>query len=283
MITERELRRRLLLKRTNQVLEALLEKKPESLPVTDDLKVSYNGVLAGLGDNEIWKHTLRIPQRQAFPDPDTDNCVFIGVCTNEVMTLPGYNFDDFVHAWFYALRIRLRGELICEIEEISCHSRAMGFETEAEDVSLPIVLFDTPIPMEERSTREELIETVNAYWNGVEKSISWDQVPVHPGARRCEMGHFTTDCKLTPASLQSNFKIPEFCWSIKHRRFPVVDVARGVVASYVSFYPAEGEIMSKGNGSGTMELFKVEGGMLRALYAHFALNAPLKSVWTDEE
>ena len=273
--------RRRMLEITTDYLDAMVRHSPQGLPLSEDVRCTYNSEVSAPGDNELWRRVRRIPQRQSFVDEQTGNVVFFGIVTNEVLSMPGVSADAVMAWWFYILRLKIEDGRITEIEEIAAPSRQRGFLVDIQEVPLPEMLFEVPIDPEDRMTREELVDVANCYWDGIENKIPYERLPVHPDARRCELGLFTTDNPQTPDSLKTNIALPGFTWDIRQRRFPVVDPKRGLVISAVSFRQKSPQLPT-GMGSAVMEIFRIEDGLMKFLYAFFLRGAPEKSPWVEE-
>lgn len=95
-------------------------------------------------------------------------------------------------------------------------------------LAAPNPYFEEVLPKESRSTREQLIAIADSYFEGLEKH-SGAAVQTAPKCRRFENGNQTS---LNP--LGNNWPCDEmddyvYMDKIKERRFPIVDVERGVV------------------------------------------------------
>ena len=70
--------------------EAVIQKKPELLPLAENVRATFNGVECAVGDNPMWKNTLVMPERQTFIDTVTGEMVLFGTTNNETVER---NFD----------------------------------------------------------------------------------------------------------------------------------------------------------------------------------------------
>lgn len=272
-MTNREKKRRVLLNITEIYLEALIDKKPENVPVSSKLKCKYNGEDVALGDSELWRNTLLIKERQTFIDPDSNQVVFFGIFTNvlqEQSQTQEFPIDVNLYALYYTATIRLKivDGLITQIEELASSSRLRNFPAEKRYIKLPEWQFKIPIPEEERSTKEELISIVDTYWDCAAKWQPAESFAAHPDAQRFEEGFRTTNHTY---SFRGDFKHnPGFRWDTPKsaRRYPVVDPSRGLIVSYCFMEGENNEIDDK-KGALIVEAFRIEDGALCYLMAFF--------------
>ena len=263
--------RHCLLQLLTQSTEALAFNEPDTLPLAAAVRVTANGVLqAGVGKSEVWGNIRRIPFRQAFVDPQSGSAIFMGVLTNT----PTRNAQRW---WFFNVRLKVEQRRITEIEEISFDG-TLG-NTPAASLRLPDRLWDTVLPVAERSTREQLFAVADAYFSAVSHETPYAQVPWHPECQRIELGTFTVNSELIAGSCGGEFRTPSMKWTVRNRRFYVADVERGVVVAVGNFttppdYP-------NNNGSVVFEVFKVQDGMIRHIEAFFRGNGQLHSGWGE--
>ncbi|WP_138296345.1 MULTISPECIES: hypothetical protein [unclassified Clostridium] len=272
-MTEQARRRRELVRMMEQYTEALIEKAPDALPLAANCRATYNGREIAVGDNKVWHNTLVIAQRQTFVDPVSGEMVFFGVMTNETVER-NQDFEIRTHvyaaSYHYTVRIKVVDGLITEIEELACNRRLRYFFSQIEEIKLPDLEFEIPIPEEERATREELIAIINAYWDALDRKEGWEQLPIHPDAQRYENGYRTTNHS---HSFRGDFKHnPPFRWPTpaSTRSFPVVDPTRGLVVSECML-EGGGNIADGGRGMMIVEAFKIKDGAICHLIAHFPL------------
>ena len=224
-------------------LECLIEKNTDRLPLAGEYRATYNGIEGKVGDNELWHNVLVIQKRQTFLDSETGGIVFVGVASNEVRERRElFPIDDYLTYKCFAFSIRLKVEngFISEIEELAKTGRSRYFFCLPEDIQLPDLMFEIPVPEEERSSREELIEQADLYWRGSFGPEGPDIMHVHPDCQRTENGYQTTNHS---NSFRGDFKwnadlkgdtgmhtfIPE-----KYITYPVLDPTRGIVISYAT-------------------------------------------------
>ena len=250
-------------------LEALIHDDPGRVPVAQNCKATYQGAQAALGSGEIWGEPRRIPYRQTFVDSVTNTVCFSGVVTNNVgmqtvqLKHPENHVGTPQRWWIYFARLTAdeKGK-ICEIEEIARRETGAGLDVRPEHMTPPRIL-ETPIPEEARSTRKEMIKIASQYWDGVNKLIDPDIVPMHPDARLYEVGTPVTDEMYHPNSMKTNYITPRFKWDCIKRRFPVVDEVTGICISTNHMIAQE---VTSPTGYVT-DIFKIEYGLIKYIFA----------------
>ena len=258
-------------------LEALVHDDPGRVPVAANCKSTYQGTQQPLGAGEIWGEPRRIPYRQTFVDDVTGTVCFSGVVTNNVgmrgagMDVEVKNPEKIIDSpdrwmqkwWIYFARLTVDDAgKICEIEEIARRETGAGLDVRPEHMTPPRIM-ETPIHEEARSTRKEMIKIASQYWDGVNKLIDPDIVPIHPDARLFEVGTPITDEMYRPTSMKTNYITPRFKWDCIKRRFPVVDEVTGICIS--TNHMIAQDIMSP-TGYVT-DIFKIEYGLIKYIYA----------------
>lgn len=263
--------RRCLLQILTVYTEGLVDNDVTRLPLASSYKATANGVVkAKAGQSEVWGAIRRMPFRQALVDPVTGAAVFYGVVTNSPTR-------DAARWWFYTLRLKVERKQITEIEEIAFDGTLGG--TPASSLRLPERVFDTVLPLAERSTREELFAIANSYFDAVSQEKPYREVPWHPECQRIELGAFTVNAERSPGSCGGEFQNPATKWNVRNRRFYVADVERGVVVAAGNFMtPPE---YPNNNGSVVIEVFKVQDGLIRHIEAFFRGNGQLHSGWGE--
>lgn len=271
-MTEYTVRRRKMIAVMEAYLEALIEKKPEDLPLDANCRATYNGVETAAGHNELWENTLIIKQRQTFIDPMSGEMVFFGVMSNEPREM-NETFPIKVHVYskqyLTTIRLKLVEDKITEIEELTIDERLRYFYADSDKVKLPDLEFDIPVPEEERSTREELIEMVETYWDCAEKRQPAEALKVHPDAQRYENGYCTTNHS---HSFRGDFKHNKsFRWDVpdESRIYPVVDPVRGIVVSSCFMVNGANASADGLEGARIVEAFKIKDGAICRLIAFF--------------
>lgn len=271
-MTEQAMIRRKMTAIMEEYLEALIEKRPDLLPLDKNCRATYNGKETAAGDNELWHNTLIIKQRQTFIDPVTKEMVFFGVMSNETREMNEFfpiNVRVYHKQYLATIRVKIAEDKITEIEELALEGRLRHFYAEPDSVVLPDLQFEIPIPEEERSAREELLELVETYWDCAEKSQPAEALKIHPDAQRLENGYYTTNHS---NSFRGDFKHNKnFRWDIprESRIYPVVDPVRGVVVSCCFMVDGAGAHRDGLMGARIVEAFKIKDGAICRLMAFF--------------
>jgi hypothetical protein len=275
--------RRCLLRTLTEYTEAIGDDSTARLKLSPKLKATYNGVEGQLGKGDIWAANRRLPYRQVFVDPVTGSAVFYGIVT-EAVSRPAPGAAPAAAPaptrwWFYVARLKVAGGQISEIEEIAYEKPKGGFGADPADLHLADRIFDTVLPAEERSTRQQLFHIADQYFSAVSHQVDYHDVPWHPECQRVEIGTFTVNAPGTSGSCGGEFKTPSVKWNVINRRFYIADVERGVVLAVGNFTaPPE---YPKNNPSVVMEVFKVQDGMIRHISAFFRGNGQPHSGWGD--
>jgi hypothetical protein len=250
--------------------EALVDNDTSRLAVSPQLRVTSNGAVTTLGKGQVWGAVKRIPYRHAFVDPASGAAVFYGTLTNS----PTRDGEQW---WFYVVRLKVVGQQVTEIEEVSYDGSLGG--TPASSLELPHTIYDTYLPLAERSTRAQLFAIADKYFDAVTGTLNHHDVPWHPECQRIELGAFTVNSKLGPGSCGGEFKDPKVRWTVRNRRFYVADEERGVVLAIGNFMtPPE---LPNNNGSVVFEVFKIQDGLIRHIEAFFRGNGQLHSGWGE--
>jgi hypothetical protein len=250
--------------------EALVDNDTSRLAVAPQLRVTSNGVATTLGHGQVWGTVKRIPYRHAFVDPVSGAAVFYGTLTNT----PSRDAEQW---WFYVVRLKVVRQQVTEIEEIAYDGTLGG--TPASSLDLPHSIYDSYLPMAERSTRAQLFQIADQYFDAVTGAINYHDVPWHPECQRIELGTFTVNSRLGPGSCGGEFKDPKVRWTVRNRRFYIADEERGVVLAIGNFMtPPE---LPNNNGSVVFEVFKIQDGLIRHIEAFFRGNGQLHSGWGE--
>ena len=272
--------RRCLLKTMYDYTEALTDNDASKLPMAANAKATYNGVAGKLGASEVWGASRRLPYRQVFVDPTTGSAVFYGIVTTSVpRPAAGQAAAVPPRWWFYVARLKLAGGKITEVEEIGYERPPNGFGADPSTITKPERIFDAVVPVAERSTRAQLFDLADKYFDAVSHRIDYNKVPWHPECQRIELGVYTVNAPSTTGSCGGEFQTASMKWNVENRRYYIADVERGVVIAAGNFTtPPE---FPRNNGSVVMEVFKVQDGMIRHIEAFFRGNGQKESGWPD--
>jgi hypothetical protein len=263
----------------NLVLDAIGDNHPAGLPIAANAKITSDGVPGKLESSPVWGPARRIPYRLVFTDPVTESAVFYGVVTNSYERAAGSAAAGPVPKgagndwWYYVLRIKVIDHMISEVEQLDLVPRPDFGADAIRALHQPDRTWDEVLPPSERSTREQLFQVADKYWDSVSKRIDTKQVPWGPGCQRLESGVVTSDSAAFPWSCGNGMKQPSVFWNVQNQRYYIADEERGVVLGFAVFMtPPE---YPKNVFGLAVEFFKVQNGLIRQIdaFSRTALHA----------
>jgi len=256
-------------------LSALGERDPAKVPFAGNPRYSENGQQLRLGDG-LWRTATAGPRKPLlFSEPAAGQVGFIGVI--EELGLPVIT----------ATRLKVQERQIVEVESIVVRPRPGGREL-PESLRAPDPLFRTPVAPAQRQTREELVRIADAYFTALERDDSARNVSFDDRCLRRDNGVVlakSTDPKApTMAKLgcreQLDTGFSAIVTAVRDRRYPLVDVERGLVFAIVCF-DHRGNVARYTRPDGTQvdvpamfrhpftfevaELFRIENGRIRQI------------------
>lgn len=249
----------------DRYIDALSRHDTSAVPVAETYKYTENGRVIELGDG-FW-HTAGKPidYRDYFVDPDSG-----GVAAFTALS----EYEGIAQMM---VRLKLVNRRITEIETLVVRvGDQRWFAPENLDDFSDI--YAQAVPARERATRAELVAAADAYFTAIETegTPGFKQAPFGPGVNRYENGLRTTNVTENPIMdrhrLSPDVQLENAFYKgtmVRDRRYPIVDVERGVVLGIVMF-------RREGDDSSTLllsEAFKITGGMLREIRA-VMLNLP---------
>jgi hypothetical protein len=275
----------------NQYIAALIAHDPSRLPVSANLKYTENGQNLKLGDG-MWGPASGIgTYKLYFADPEAGQVGFFGVV------------EENSHPAIVALRLKVEGHAISEIEAIVARKAH-------DDWVKPEGLVDKPIFREalapaERLPRKKMVAIADSYFEGLEQATD-KLTPFHPDCMRVENGNVTAGNPEGPSPIhkmtagkQFATGFSKFITGIRERRYPIVDVERGLVYAIV-FFDHAGTVKTVTMTDGTTfdvpppfdtpytfligELFKIKDGKINRIEA-VLLPVPygMTSGWSEQE
>ena len=266
----------------DRYLDALVRRRPEDLPLAPGVAFTENGQHIPL-DRGLWGTVTAEPpvgRAVTVTDPESGQAGFFGAVSEHGTPV------------LLSLRLRTEASQITEIETLVIRGHARFELFEPASMSTPRAHFDQLIEPSKRSSRAELIEIANRYFDGIEQNDG-SIIPVREGSIRYENGVQTvrrpsaesgafsegSHMEVGPQISSGMFAYIE---KIRDRRYPVIDEERGLVLGHV-FFEHPGLLTSvqvKGVGSVELpqfatepssamifELFKVEDGQIAAIEA----------------
>lgn len=263
-------------------LAAVVAHDPSRLPLSEDVVYTEDKQLAEIGEGFWLTATSRGNYNHYFADTVMGQAGWMGTM-HEGETL-----------LLMALRLRVQLGRITEIETSYFRPGGGGPNDIAamEEKGAPEPLWLEPIAPEQRMSRSALIEIANAYFDGVENNDGQGFYPFTDDCDRIENGAHTTNNPSGPGTPGGFNYMGEDCrgqlesgylaivTEIHSRRFPLVDVERGVVFAYCFFDMdgsvetitlTNGETVDMGAFAGratsidVTEAFRIEKGLIRRI------------------
>lgn len=251
-----------------------------------DCKFTENGVKLPLGKEGLW-YSMSGKGTYKFyvPDVETQQIAFIGTVKEGTRSSSAKPAEEKTVA--IALRLKIVNGLITEAEQLAIRPEtnltgsapASKFPPTGEAVEkmgAPHEIFTQTIPEAERASREELIETANYYFTGLQRNDTKGYYPFTNDCVRYENGILATrECK---KQFESG-DLRNIVSRIRDRRFVAVDRERGIAFAF-GFFDHE-----QINWTWQIaELFRIEKGNIRRIEAVF-LRCPygMNSGWSTYE
>jgi hypothetical protein len=284
----------------DQYLKALVAHDPSSLPLSKDVKYTENNQVIAVGDG-FWKTAQGIGSyRHVFADPEVGQVALMGTMIEAGAPL------------LMSLRLRVELGRITEIEAVFFKPGGGGPNNIAamDKSGKPEDLWFRTIPPAQRLSRQEMIAIADGYFTGLQKNdgkgingtgtypftkdchriengAPTTNVPPPANAKPGTINVFSLDC-LTAFKMGLYYVVQ----NIHSRRYPLVDVERGVVWAHCVF--DQGTVNSGVLSDGTKhsyqgfnrpssilvtEAFLIENGLIRRVEmigpsATYHINSP---------
>lgn len=228
----------------DKVLDAMIAHDPGQLLFARDVHYTENGVELRIGDGLWGTLSARGNYNLYVSDLEAGQAGFYGtVSENGRMN-------------YIALRVKVFEALISEIELIVVRPEGMMTADTTKPPSPGDVMnekepreqFLQTVPPEKRMSREQLIEIANSYFTGLANQTGNFTAPFAETCERWENGHHTTNQAPNPNIPEGGLDILcmsceeqqksgwfAFVTDIRNRRFPIVDVERGLVMAFGFF------------------------------------------------
>ena len=227
----------------DQYLAAVVAHDPKRAPLSQDVKYTENDQVIEVGDG-FWKTAEgRGNYTHIFADPEFGQAAYMGTMKEAGGPI------------LMSLRLRIELGRITEIESVYFKPGGGGPNNIADmdKPHKPEGFWFKSIPPAQRMSRQELIAVADGYFTGLQKNDGkgingTGTYPFTSDCHRIENGAPTTNVP-RPANqaadvinafsmdCMSQFKLGYYfvVQSIHHRRYPVVDVERGIVWSHAIF------------------------------------------------
>lgn len=237
-------------------LYLLTRHDPSPLPVSPDVRSTENGATVAPGQG-LWQTAGEVSSSRFALDTQR--------CQVHFEALMQENGRDAL----VGSRVLVEHGQITEIETYVTHQgdylvfNANGF-AQGDSQGPTDVKWEDVVPEAQRSTRAELIEIANNYYESFGQSTPL--APITSGCYRWENGFITASGN---CGLGMQLGTPSF---ITHRRYPMVDVEAGVVVAYVLF----GNYLD-------FHALKVVDGQVRRIEALVTNGGHTSTGWEDQE
>ncbi len=258
----------------DQYLQALAAKDPSKLPLTEEARYTENGSTLKLGDG-LWGTIDSLGDyKLTFVDPATQEAgAFVTVKESGRQAIVG-------------IRLQIQSaNKINQIETIVARS-APGqgpFGNAPPPVLQPKPVFYADVPEASRRDRAHMLAITNSYFEGLQEGTE-TLTPFDPDCQRMENGMITANNPAAPPGMsrmscgaQFATHFSPFISHIRERRFPIMDVEKGLGFGIV-FFDHAGKIKDVKMTDGTnlhvpppfdapyafeiFELFKIQDGKI---------------------
>lgn len=210
----------------DRYVDALAGGDPAAAPIASGAFNTENNVRLEVGDG-LWNTlTARDSYDLRFAEPER----------GQVALFTAVEETDALNPC--CIRLEIRGDTIIGIETVVARNKDEGFPFG------PQAFEDKPamqalVPDEARSGRDELVRIANGYFDTIERNDGTIRTTFWPNCNRVENGVQTTnnaDFPLPVARLgcEEQFALGWYRYDddLRARRFPLVDVERGIVLAY---------------------------------------------------
>jgi hypothetical protein len=253
----------------DRYLDALLAREPGRLPLSPVARFTENTQQLPLGSG-LWRTIRgRSPGGQCFVDPEHGQVAYWGVV------------DELRGPAIFGVRIKVEGQLMSEVETLLVRG---GIYFQPQVIESPAPGLHEVVAPPERHSREELVGAAHLYFDAIEQRDG-DRIPLAEDCIRVVNG--VQDSSADRSRLEereghreldiaAQINAGHFAYieGLRGRRFPIVDVERGLVQCHVLFdHPGDvprpgGEVpFGAPNSMLYFEVFKVEGGKIDQIWA----------------
>ena len=238
----------------DRYLAAMVNHNPVGLSVASNAEIRENTRRVALGSGDAWTKVTAVKSRQDFTDPTTGNIV-----SRDAVDLAGGKLGS------YSVRLKLSAGKITEIESTFNQGTRLF---DADNMLHPDIIWQAIVPPERRSSRADLIKIAGRYFDAIRDHGGTQYEALF--AHRCD--RYESGRKMTnDASNPSNDSGAQSCFGtlgglkgqdVEQRRFPLVDVERGIVLAYGFIQHKE---RTPPGATGLAELFKIVDGKLQVI------------------
>jgi len=243
----------------DRYLAALVKHDPTSLKVPEQVRVTENGAKSSLSAG-LWRTAKSIgTARSIIVDTESEQVMFIGTLAEEAGPA------------IAALRIAVSDDIILEIEHVVARQGSHPLFAPQSVVEHPSL--KAPVAPESRASRAELIAVADTYFEGIERHSS-ENIRATASCQRVENGVPTTGGERPSKSCADSAERLTYIKAVRNRRFPVVDVERGIVVATVLFdVPGESSPANTARGEDPQVAARLRQPRTLLLTEWFKINA----------
>lgn len=210
-------------------VDALAHRDPTRAPISRHIRFTENDVEMPLGNDGLWG-TVNAVRDGALEvaDTETGNVAWFGIV------------EEHGNPAYLAARIKVRDREIIEVETVVNRLPDMPKPFGNPDEVVHDPAFAEVLPPEQRRSRARLVAVTDGYFSTVELNDGDVFTQFHPECGRLENGILTTGGAAGPSNAgsiaqgcepQLRLGIYRINKRIRERRYPIVDVERGVVVA----------------------------------------------------
>ncbi|HEY8506773.1 MAG TPA: hypothetical protein VIL32_00365, partial [Steroidobacteraceae bacterium] len=259
-------------------MDALKHRDPSRVRFARNVRFTENNVEMPLGNDGLWATVTDVaPSGLEAADTTTGEAAWIG--TVEEHGLPVY----------YGMRLQVRNRAITEVETVVVRTTGLPLPFADPKNLVHDPSFAEILPPEERRPRERLRAVADSYFNTVELNDGVVFAPFDPECGRLENGILTTAPRTGSSGDVAQGCEPQLRLGlyrinkrIRERRYPIIDVERGVVVA-TGFFDHANEfdryrttdgremrtLLKWPNSISLVEAFKIRNGRIYRIEAVF--------------
>jgi len=262
-------------------MDALAHKDAARVRVAPNIRFTENNVELPFGKEGLWATISAVPETGLeVADTSTGEAAWLGAVHEH--GLPVY----------YAMRLKVFGRVITEAETVVV--RTTGLPLPFGDVSKLVhdPAFEEVLTPEQRRPRERLEAVANSYFNTVELNDGMVFAPFDNECARVENGIYTTSkgsggggAGAFAQGCEEQFKLGIYRINkrVRERRYPLIDVERGVVVAtgffdhaneFDTYKTTDGKerktLLKWPNSISLIEAFKIRDGRIYRIEAVFS-------------
>ncbi len=210
----------------DRYIAALETRDPAAVPWAEDAYNTENNVRLEPGDG-VWNTITALGNYDLrFADVATGQ-VALFTCIEETNALSPA-----------AIRLGVVNGEIDEVETVIARNADEGFPFLGQRFERKPVM-EAMVPPEERSSRAEMLDIANGYFETIERNDGTIETKFWPGCNRVENGVQTTNNPAFPLPIarlgcEEQFRLGWYRYDdrLRGRRFPLVDEERGIVLAH---------------------------------------------------